>query len=188
MLVILMGSIGDVARGLTIASGLKRAFPETKLSWLVEPTCAPLVRANPLIDEVLVFERRTPLQGVIKLRGELRERSFDVTLDLQRHLKSGFFSWLSGASRRIGFHPRDSKEGNWLFQTEYIEAAPKDYSKLRHYQLFLKALGITPPSEPEFVPAAPTTAEASALMREAGAPFVLFVLGSSWESKNWFGE
>jgi heptosyltransferase I len=186
VLVILMGSLGDVARGLSILPPLRRALPSGRIAWLVEPACEGLVRLHPLVDQVLVFDRPRGVGAVPALAKQLREERFDLVLDLQRHFKSGLFSRLTGAPRRIGFHRRDAKEGNWLFQTETIPPFDPGRPKLEQYRLFLERLGI-PPGEVEFgfEPAehpalAPLRAKAA-----AGVPLVGMVLGSSWESKDW---
>jgi hypothetical protein len=37
ILIILMGSLGDVARGLCLVSHIKKNLPESRITWLVEP-------------------------------------------------------------------------------------------------------------------------------------------------------
>ena len=189
ILVILMGSLGDVARGLCLVSAVKRILPLSRITWLVEPKCRELVELHPDIDRIIVFDRpRGPL-GMIKLYKRLIRENFDVTLDLQRHAKSGLFSLLSGARRRIGFNPRDAKELNWIFNNEYIPYCGDDISKWRHYLRFLDPLGIAIPDAPNFglsgrsfAPDLPST------VASLPGPFVAMVMGSAWESKNWISE
>ncbi len=178
VLVVLMGSIGDVVRGLGVARPLRRAMPAGHLAWLVEPLCEPLVRLVPEIDSVIVFDRPRGVRAVAELRRALRHVKPDITLDLQRHLKSGLFARLSGAPRRIGFHRTNAKEGNWLFQTETIPRADDTLAKLDHYGLFLEQLGCPGGIDPtplDRVVAAPPL----------DRPYVAVVLGSSWVSKDW---
>jgi ADP-heptose:LPS heptosyltransferase len=175
-----MGSIGDVVRGLGIVRPLRGALGDGHLAWLVEPTCAPLVRLVPGIDEVIVFDRSRGVAGIPALRRELRHFGADIALDLQRHFKSGFFSALSGASRRIGFHRRDAKELNHLFQTETIEFAGDGISKIDHYSRFLTQLGITESFEPT-----PLQHVGSAVVPGIAGPYIAVVLGSAWQTKDW---
>ena len=57
ILIILMGSLGDVARGLGLVSHIKTNRPHSRITWLVEPNCAPLVGFHPQIDKTIVFNR-----------------------------------------------------------------------------------------------------------------------------------
>jgi len=189
ILIVLMGSMGDVIRGLALASRLREACPSARIAWLVEPAWRPLVAAHPGIDEVLVFQRPRGLAGVIDLRRELARRRFHLTLDLQRHFKSGVFSRLSRAPRRIGFHPRDAKELNWLFNTEHLPRLGDRLPKLDHYFQFGARLGIPPPPVPDFglapLAARPLPPD---LAGRLPARFAAVVMGSSWPSKDWVYE
>ena len=126
ILIVLLGALGDVARGLTVASQLKDLEAGIHITWLIEPKCRELLRYCQDIDETIVFERGRGIGALFALRRELRQRRFDLTLDLQRHFKSGLFSRLSRASQRIGFHRRNAKELNWLFSTATIPESPLD--------------------------------------------------------------
>ena len=133
ILIILMGSLGDVARGLCLVSHIKDHLPDSRVSWLIEARRIDLVNFHPQLDKIIVFDRSKGAAGVWDLYQALRREHFDVTLDLQRIFKSGLFSLLSGARRRIGFHRRNSKEFNWLFNNEYIPYFRENLSKLDHY-------------------------------------------------------
>ena len=186
ILIILMGSLGDVARGLGLVSHIKAQRPESRISWLVEPKCADLVGLHPQIDHVIEFKRKRSVAAMWDLYQELQTEHFDITLDLQRHLKSGFFSRLSRAKRRIGFHRRNAKELNWLFNNESIPYCDENLPKLSHYLKFTEHLGLPEPNRLDFglksldvnklVPPAVVAIQNS---------FIAVVMGSSWESKNW---
>ncbi len=200
-LIILMGSLGDVARGLCLVSQIKNSFPKSAITWLVEPKCKEAVTFHPLIDDILVFDRANWKKGLKDIFHELRTRRFDCVLDLQRHFKSGVFSFLSGAKYRIGFHPGNTKEGNWLFNNTYIPCLDDDYSKLFHYLKFTEYLGCHPeylPSESRAMfesrvldfgfsgPGLPSLA--ADILSRIKKPFIAMVLGSSWVSKEWPAE
>jgi ADP-heptose:LPS heptosyltransferase len=189
ILIILMGSLGDVARGLCLVSHIKDHLPDSRVSWLIEARRIDMVNFHPQLDKIIVFERSQGAAGVWDLYRTLRREHFDVTLDLQRIFKSGLFALLSGARRRIGFHRRNSKEFNWLFNNEYIPYFRENLSKLDHYLKFTEHLGLSDPDGLEFgfkhldvnqiVPPA---------VVEIQNKFIAVVMGSSWESKNWHFE
>ncbi len=186
-LFILMGALGDVVRGMYLVNSLKAAEPDAHITWLVEPACSGILKLHPAIDEIIVFNRPKGLAGVWEIRKELSKRSFDITLDLQRHSKSGLFSWFSRSPRRIGFHRKDAKEFNWLFNTEYVDPQGEAISKIEHYHTFLKPLGLPQPerlsSGLEGITLEGVTASWAEQLRIE--PYVGFILGSSWESKDW---
>jgi ADP-heptose:LPS heptosyltransferase len=189
ILIILMGSLGDVARGLGLVAHIKAHLPGSRITWLVEPKCTDLVGLHPQIDRIIEFKRKQSVAAMWDLFQRLHKEHFDITLDLQRHLKSGFFSLLSGAKRRIGFHRTNAKELNWLFNNESIPYCHENLPKLDHYLKFTEHLGLPEPGSLDFgfknldvdqlVPPAVGAIKNS---------FIAVVMGSSWESKDWSFE
>ena len=184
-----MGSLGDVARGLCVAARIKEHLPDSSVTWLIEPKWVDLVEFHPCIDNVIVFNRAWNALGVVGLYRKLRAKHFDITLDLQRHLKSGFFSFLSGAKRRVGFHKDDTKELNWIFNNERIDCFREDIPKFFHYLKFLSHLGLPETDSLNF---GLSSFDAASYLPDSIAgieqPYVAVVLGSSWQSKDWFLE
>jgi lipopolysaccharide heptosyltransferase II len=187
ILIILHGSIGDVTRALPLAGALRRSFPAARIVWSVEPPSLPLLQGNEAIDEILIFDRPRWRRALIGFLAEVRRRKFDLVLDLQRHFKSGLISRWSGAPFRLGFHRRDSKEFNWIFNNLHIEACGDAISKLEHYGKFIDALGIERGDlHWDF---RLTTAERAAvdqLLGPAPRDFAVLFAATRWQSKQWF--
>jgi len=189
ILVVLMGSLGDLVRGLCLPGEIKRHWPAASITWLVEPSWKPLVDYHPLIDDVIVFDRPRGIAAIVALRRELNKRHFDIALDLQRHFKSGFFSLLSGAPLRIGVHPRNAKEFNWVFNNHHIPYFSDQRSKLDHYLKFVAYLGTTPSAMPHFgLSALDASRLPERLAAQLPEAFIVVVMGSSWISKDWTYE
>jgi lipopolysaccharide heptosyltransferase I len=201
ILIVRTSAIGDIVFASPIAGVLKAAWPDAHIAWLAEPGLGALVAADPAVDEVLAWpkaewqhmwrERRwvALARAVARFRRQLRERRFDIAIDLQGLLKSGAVTRLSGATRRIGL---GSREGSHLLMTEVIpkrgvlERISSEYRYLAE-QLNLPA--------GEFVPRlhAEPVAEAKALARLAGiglAPGSYAVLApfTTRPQKHWFED
>lgn len=129
ILIIRTSAIGDVVFASPIAAALKRTYPHAHIAWLVEPGIDALIRSDPHIDERILWpkgewkalwrdgRRLEFFRRVRAFRTLLRERQFDVVLDLQGLLKSGLLAWLSSAPRRIGL---GSREGSRWLMTEVV--------------------------------------------------------------------
>jgi lipopolysaccharide heptosyltransferase II len=187
ILILLHGSIGDVARALPLAGLLRRRFADAELVWSVEPPSLPLVELCRAVDEIIVFDRPQGAKAFFRFLRAIRVRCFDLVLDLQRHFKSGLISRWSGAPNRLGFHPSDTKELNWLFNNRYIEATGDALPKITHYMKFADYLGIDPrPIEWNLQVAAADYARADKLLGGAQGDCAVLFVGSRWESKQWF--
>lgn len=189
ILIILMGSLGDIIRALCLICHLKSHWPQSRISWLVEARWAELIRLHRQIDKVIIFRREWRVLSLWQLYKELSQQDFDITLDLQRIFKSGLFSLLSGAKRRIGVHRNNAKELNWLFNNEHISYVDDNLSKLSHYLKFTEQLGLPAATALDFgfdrfdgnkiLPTAVVEIQNS---------FIAVVMGSSWETKDWYFE
>ena len=189
ILIILMGSLGDVARGLCLVDHIKTYLPSSRVTWLVEHKWTELVGLNQQIDRIIIFKRAWRLSAAWALFKNLRRDHYDIALDLQRIFKSGLFSRLSGAKRRIGFHRRNAKEFNWIFNNEHIGYYSDDLPKIDHYLRFTEHLGLPQPAKLNFGLSSLDPLDAvPQLIGKMNQPFIVIVLGSSWESKNWNDE
>ena len=187
VLIVLHGSIGDVTRAVPLANLIRRGYPKATLAWAVEPLASPLLEHHPAVDEVILFDRRHWWKNFGPFLRRIRSERFDLVLDLQRHLKSGLVSWWSGAPYRLGFHRRDTKEFNWIFNNHYIPVIGNGISKLSHYLKFAEFLGIEPgPVEWGFSLMPEEEANVEKMLEGVSDHLAVFFLGSSWESKQWF--
>ncbi|MGA2411931.1 MAG: glycosyltransferase family 9 protein [Candidatus Binataceae bacterium] len=187
VLVILLGAIGDVVRALPLIGRLRHAWPGAHIAWAVEPKSAPILERHQWLDELIIYDRsRAPVSFFGFLR-QVRSGRFDLALDLQRHLKSGLASIVSGAPDRIGFASANTKEFNHRFATRHIDPQPRMRLKLLQYQAFADALGL--PETPIAFGLALSPEEqarAAALVASTPRPRVAVILGSSWPSRIYF--
>ncbi|MBF0459067.1 MAG: putative lipopolysaccharide heptosyltransferase III [Nitrospirae bacterium] len=118
ILAIKLRHIGDVLLSSPVYRALRAAFHSGRVSALVNSGSEETLTGNPNIDEVLVFNRRLKALPVFKkYLGELRnlrtirQRGFDMTIDMTGGDRGAIISYLSGARIRIA---KDSgKTSRW---------------------------------------------------------------------------
>lgn len=136
-----LGAIGDVVNSLPLVHRLRQAWPETHIAWVIAPLAHGLVAGHPEVDEFLVVDVKRREQWRPFAR-ELRGRRFELVIDLQRLLKSGLITRLSGAPRRLGFDRARCKELSWLFTNERIAPNPAPGVTVAQYLEFADHLGL----------------------------------------------
>ena len=187
ILIILTGAIGDVVRALPLLGRIRRGLPDAHIAWAIEPKSAAVLEQHPWLNETILYNRNNAPWSFLPFLKRVRDGRFDLTIDLQRHLKSGIISLISGAQDRIGFSAENTKELNHLFSTRHIESQPEMRLKLMQYQAFGDALGL--PATPIEFGLSPSRLErdlARAILRSAPAPRLGVILGSSWPSRIYF--
>lgn len=117
VLLIRLRLIGDVVFTTPIPRALKRRWPEARIAYLVEEAAAPVLAANPLIDDLIVIRRaRGPRRMFddIRLAARLRKDRYDVVIDLHGGPRSSWLTLATGAAQRIGYTVRGR---SWMYTT-----------------------------------------------------------------------
>ena len=176
--IVKLGAIGDVVNSLPFVNRLRAGAPRARITWVIGPLAHQLVRGHPAVDEFFVVDvkRASSWDAIV---GGLRERRFDLVIDLQRILKSAGLALASGAPRRLGFDRARCKEGSWLFTNEHIPENPRPGVTVEQYLEFADYLGC-PPQAPRFdVPVAPFPAA------PAGERRVVVHVGATKPANRW---
>ena len=183
--VVMLSALGDVVHALPVVTAIKRYAPASRLTWILQPGPAELVRGHRAIDEIVVFERRRGWRGFADLRRTLAARPFDLVLDLQPYFKAGLITWMTRAPVKLGLDYARTRDLNWLFTTHGIPARPLGHIQDQFLE-FLDAIGV-PRGEPEWglAPTPDERAAARAVVAEAEGPLVGFVVATSKQAKNW---
>ena len=122
--------IGDVLFTTPLVRALRGAFPEARIGYLCNRRVEGLVRTNPRVDHVFVFEKdecrslwkKSPAESLWKFLLFLREIQqfhFDTLVDFSLNWHASFFASLLGIRSRIGFDFRH--RGRFLTERLYLE-------------------------------------------------------------------
>jgi lipopolysaccharide heptosyltransferase I len=199
ILIIKLGSIGDVVHTLPAVADLKAAFPDSEVDWLVEPKAAVILEGNPQIHEVIQIDtqhwRRTwslaSLRKVGQIISRLRARQYDLALDFQGLWKSAAWGYFSGARRLMGFGKRVLKEpGCRIFYSTRINPRPQAVHVIDLYKELPHSLGVeSGPHQFDL----PNRREDELYIEQQLASrqitdFLILNPGGGWETKTWAPE
>src|SRR5271154_5946655 len=100
ILLVRLGSMGDVIHALPAASALRDTFPEARIDWAIEPRWARLLAGNTDVNEVIKLDRKRA-SGIAATVSALRAAKYDCAIDFQALYKSALLARASGAARRV---------------------------------------------------------------------------------------
>lgn len=189
--IVMLSAIGDAVHVLPVANALKRAWPETRITWVIQPVPWLLVRDHPAIDDFIVFHRRRGLRGWLGFADfarEVRERRFDLLLGLQVYFKAGVLTALAPASVKLGFDRARARDMQWLFTNRRVPPHAPQHVQDQYFE-FLLELGIEP--EPVTWGIELTGEERAAqqvFFSALDGPACAVVVGTSKPEKNWKPE
>lgn len=118
LLIIKPSSLGDIVHALQVAAAIKAQQPDRRISWIVRDIFAPFMRSADVVDQIYVFRRYGGVSAFLKLMAEVRQREFDVVMDMQGLLRSGLMTKWARARRKIG--RTDAREGAGFFYDERV--------------------------------------------------------------------
>jgi len=189
--IVMLSAIGDAVHVLPVANALKRAWPDSRITWVIQPVPYLLVEDHPAIDDFIVFRRRRGLnawKGYAELARVVRGRRFDLLIALQVYFKAGLITALVPADVKLGFDRARARDMNWLFTNRTIPSHEPQHVQDQYFE-FVRWLGIDP--EPIRWDLRLTDAEREAqasFFEQLGGPACAVVVGTSKPKKNWTPE
>lgn len=188
VLIVKTSSLGDIIHTFPALSDATYAIPGIQFDWVVEESYAQIPAWHPAVDRVIPTATRrwriswlkTWLQGDWKhFIRQLQQRRYDAVIDAQGLIKSALITRKAlgtkyGLDRRSAREPSSSR---FYDQAFFIEKEQHAIDRTR--QLFAQSLGYDCTGYP---------LEYGLTMQAEpadGGPFIIFLHGSAWPSKQW---
>lgn len=164
ILIIQLRQIGDVLLTTPAARTLREAFPGAGLDFLTQAPADQLLRGNPALDNVLVYDRSKPFRELLRAR----RAGYDVVVDFMSNPRSALLTALSGAAIKVG---PGYTAAAWAYNRKFFPAPERPYSAFRKIDA-LSVLGISgrPYRYPELFPSEEDRAWADGAFTSAGFP------------------
>jgi heptosyltransferase-2 len=129
ILIIQTASLGDVILTTPVIEKLHAVFPDIQIDFLLKYGYQDIFKNHPFVHRVIVWDKSERkyhhLKELIKV---IRERKYDIIINIQRFAASGLITILSGAKIKIGFN----KNPFSLFFTKSVKHTLNDRSIALH--------------------------------------------------------
>jgi heptosyltransferase I len=135
-----LSAIGDVTHMVPVVHTIRRAWPVCSITWIIGKHEAALVGDLPGV-EFIIFDKARGLAALRDLRRQLRNRQFDVLLEMQVAFRANLISLLVDAPLKLGFDWTRAHDLQWLFSNRRIPSQPNAHV-LDGFFAFAETLGI----------------------------------------------
>ncbi len=109
MLVVRLGSMGDIIHALPAVATLKHSFPGSTLSWVIHPRWQDLLEGNPFVDRVIPLDRRSA-RSLREAWRALRSCRCQIAVDFQGLVQSALIGSVARPDHLYGFHQSQVRE------------------------------------------------------------------------------
>jgi heptosyltransferase I len=187
--IVMMSAVGDAVHVLPVINSLKRHRPGCRITWVLQPGPASLVRGHRSVDDIVIFDRSKGLRAFVDVRSELRRREFDVVIALQVYFKAGLVTAMARSPVRLGFDRARARDLNWLFTTHRIPPQPQGQHVQDQYLEFLAELGVPCETlEWDLGPWSSELAWRDTFFQQFDRPVASIVVATSKPQKDWLPE
>ena len=192
--IVKLSAMGDIIHAMVALQYIKQADPALQIDWIVEEVFAKILEGNPDIDNILtvnlkaIKKNKKAFFPQLKLVKEYAKNNYDLVIDAQGLIKSAITAKLL-AKNRAGFSKDSIREGmaSYLY-TQKVDIAYDANTIDRNVKVISQPLGV------EMTPKMIHNKEPFLFYDQAEEiePYlskekknIIFVIGSTWESRNY---
>ncbi len=134
--------LGDVLFSTAVIRNVRRNFPESYLACIVPSRCYPVLKGNPHLDEIIIFDEKDRHKGIFKQLDfvrALRAKEFDTVFLLHRSFSRALICRLSGIPERIGHY---TKKRGFLLTQKIIPPQRDSLHRIDYYLDIIEKAGL----------------------------------------------
>lgn len=134
ILIVKTSSLGDIIQAFPVLDYLKERYPNASIDWAAEQSFAELLQAHPFISSVLTIQTKkwrkklfhpSTFNEIRLFKKSLKEKEYDLVIDLQGNIKSGLVTFAARSSFKAGFGWKTVPEKpNLLFTNKHFNPPP----------------------------------------------------------------
>lgn len=183
ILVVQTAFIGDVVLATGLLESLHQQDPTADISILVRKGNEAQFKNHPFVKEVLVWDKKTKkYQHLFKIILEIRQRRFDLLINVQRFAATGLITVFSGAKTTIGF---DKNPFSIFFSKRIKHIFSKGDIDLHEIQRNHQLIATKEQPEPARPVLYPSDADDAVVARYTNGHYICMAPASVWFTKQY---
>jgi len=182
--------LGDVVFPTAVIRNIRRNYPGSYLACIVPSRCYPILKDNPHLDEVIIFDEKDRHRGILgklKFVRFLRSRQFDTVFLLHRSFSRALLCRLADIPERIGY---STKKRGFLLTKKIRPPDIHSLHRIDYYLNVIEKAGVKVEDRyPEFFVGGEDLKFIGGFLKEKGVKEADFLValnpGGNWPPKRW---
>lgn len=188
--IVKLSSLGDIVHSMVVLQFIKKHYPESVIDWVVEKRFKGILENNLHINQIHTIniakiKRDKSLKSLfIELSKIKNFGQYDVVIDLQGLIKSVIIAKFIRSRKIVGFDKNSNREGLASFFYNQKVTIRRDKNTIERYiELISEALRIQITKDDITNKELYLFSKSNIFIPQT--PYIVFVIGSTWESRNY---
>lgn len=134
--------MGDVLFSTATIRNIRRNYPDSFIACVIPSRCYPVLKGNPHLDEVIIFDEKDKHRGVLEKLNFvqfLKRKRFDTVFLLHRSFTRALICRLAGIPQRIGYY---TKKRGFLLTKKIIQPDRDALHRIDYYLDLIEKTGL----------------------------------------------
>jgi lipopolysaccharide heptosyltransferase II len=134
--------LGDVLFSTATIRNIRRNFPESFIACVIPSRCYPILKGNPYLDEIIIFDDKDRHRGILeklKFVKFLKNKRFDTVFLMHRSFRRALICRLAGIPQRIGHY---TKKRGFLLTKSFKPPARDSLHRIDYYLDVIEKAGL----------------------------------------------
>ena len=188
--IVKLSSLGDIVHAMVVLQFIKKHYPESVIDWVVEKKFKGILENNPHINQIHTVnlnnvKRDKSLKLLFTEVSKVRKfGQYDVVIDLQGLIKSAIITKFISSRKVVGFDKNSIRERvSSYFYDQKVAIGYDQNTIVRYVKLISEALSIKITDDDIIKKEFYLFSKSKVLIPLT--PHIVFVVGSTWESRNY---
>ncbi len=134
--------LGDVLFSTAAIRNIRHNFPQSFIACIIPSRCYPVLKGNPHLDEIIIFDEKDRHKGILQQLDfvrTLKAKKFDLVFLLHRSFSRALICRLAGIPERIGHY---TKKRGFLLTKKIIPPPRDSLHRIDYYLDILEKAGL----------------------------------------------
>ena len=188
--IVKLSSLGDIVHSMVVLQFIKKYYPESVIDWVVEKRFKGILENNPHINQIHTInlneaKKQKSLKLLFKELIQVRKYGkYDLIIDAQGLLKSAIVTKLMKSTKTVGFDKKSIRErlASYFYDQKVVIGYDQNTIE-RYVKLISEALRIKITRDDITNKELYLFSKSNSFISQT--PYIVFVIGSTWESRNY---
>ena len=134
--------LGDVLFSTAAIRNIRRNYPDSFLACVIPSRCYPVLKGNPHLDEIIVFDEKDRHKGFfakLSFIELLKAKRFDTVFLLHRSFSRALICFLAGIPERVGYY---TKKRGFILTKKIMAPGPDTLHRIDYYLNIIEKAGL----------------------------------------------